>query len=336
VATGAQSGEPSKARQELCDQAGLGTRGPICSDLFSRPSLRKKLAVVPRFRRGTRFWVAQRFSAALTAMFSSAALAAGVTCLPDWRSMRLRPGSKLALNSVATSRSHSLRQPDRLLPLRLRHLSPDHLGILLERRILGIFAKCERKVPVRCGQVARHAMSSSVERSHGDHCLAIENVSRRTNQFQSALTVLRSASPVNVLLAYGHRVFRLHRRFRPRGRRRLAGCRGRVLCSRRFCRTRCRSRRRSICGRRRFRSRRQWRRRIFRMHVGHRSRRRWLRVRTLSRPPGFRRCAYGVIGRRACSRALILAATPRRLDSRPPSVAVVPVAKAPSQSKREQ
>ena len=107
------------------------------------------------------------------------------------------------------------------MPLRLRHLPPHHLGILLERTIFWILAQRQRKIPVGGGQIAVYAMPGRVQRSHRDHRLGVRLIRRRLHHLQAPFAVLGEPAPVNIFLPLRHGVVRFDRGLWPWGAGRI-------------------------------------------------------------------------------------------------------------------
>lgn len=100
-----------------------------------------------------------------------------------------------------------LAQPHRQLPLRLRHLVPQFLHVVLQILIIGILPQCQGIPPVGCRQIARRARPLRVQRSQRDHRLGVRVLGRRAQNLQPAVAIfLHPALPEDIILAFGHHV----------------------------------------------------------------------------------------------------------------------------------
>jgi hypothetical protein len=99
-----------------------------------------------------------------------------------------------------------LTQLDRKLALRLGHLAPEFLQIILQRLVVGLFMQSKCKPTVGSRQVSRRAGPGRVKCAHGDHCFRIGLFGRRLQQLQTAIAILARAVPIDIPFRLHHRI----------------------------------------------------------------------------------------------------------------------------------
>lgn len=100
-------------------------------------------------------------------------------------------------------RRSSLAQLDRQLPLRLRHLSPQSLQVLLQRLVIGLLSQGQGKPTIGCGEIARRTYSRRVERAQRNHCAWIGLLGCGPQHSKSSIAVLPLSASIDVFFALG-------------------------------------------------------------------------------------------------------------------------------------